>query len=696
MLDQMAEATLVSWTLLVSAALRLGELHLGLVVFLDMMRHGFVPNEYALGSVLKICTCLNAREMGMSVHGYAVKIGMERDPFVGTSVLNLYSGLGCIEEAEAAFCSVNNPDVVCWNAMAGAYAQCGFGLQAMEVVRWMHAKAVHMNECTFINALKGCLLASDVNFGRELHGLIVCKGLGFGTSTSNALLDMYLKAGRRDSAMKLFNMVQPKDIITWNTMFQGFSVGDDARSLFHFFHEFMIVGMKPNDITFSILLRHCGDISDLSLGLQFWCLLLHSGFFSDNKVTSSLISMLSKCGAVSMAQSVFNSIYLKSTSNLNELISGYNLSFLYMEALQVFCHLPELGVKVDDCTFSSTLESCCLSVNETMGRQIHCSVLKLGFSCHGYVCSSLIKVYATVGRRADAFQCLKELKKPDLACWGTLVSTLVHHGCSDEAISSLKCLMESGVSPDEFILGSIFNCSSDMASLHQTKSAHSLSVKTGYERHTFVASSIIDAYAKCGDIYSARLAFDQSSEIMDVVIYNAMIMGYAHSGLGMEAVEIFVKMKLANLWPSKATFVSVISACSHMGFIDQGCTLFQSIKSDYGMEPSPDIYGCMVDMLSRGGYLRYAKKLVEEMPFPLWPGILRSLLSGCRVHGDLEISKWASEKLLQLVPENDATHILLSKVHSESESWEDAAFVRRQMIDKGISKCPGYSRIQVQ
>ncbi|KAK4746865.1 hypothetical protein SAY87_025902 [Trapa incisa] len=309
---------------------------------------------------------------------------------------------------------------------------------------------------------------------------------------------------------------------------------------------------------------------------------------------------------------------------------------------------------------------------------------------------SLIKLYATAGRSADAFQCLKELKKPDMACWGTLVSTLVHHSYSAEAISALKYLMESGVSIDEFILGSIFNCSADIASLHQTKSSHSVAAKTGYERQTFVASSIIDAYAKCGDICSARLAFDQSSETEDVIIYNAMIMGYAHNGFAMEAIEIFEKMKLADLLPSKATFVSLISACSHMGFIDQGCALFQSMKVDYGMQPSPDIFGSVVDMLSRGGHLRYAKKLVEEMPFPPWPGVLRSLLSGCTIHGELEISKWASEKVFQLDPENDATHILLSKVHCEAENWEDAAFVQRQMMDKGISKCPGHSQIQVQ
>ncbi|OWM63119.1 hypothetical protein CDL15_Pgr008035 [Punica granatum] len=525
--EQMPHRNLFSWTLLLSGAVQVGELELGLVLLSDMTRHRFLPNEFALGSALKICIDLSAFEMGMSIHGYAVKIGVERNPFVGSSMLNFYSRLGSIEEAEAVFCSVNNPDTGCWNAMAGAYADCGLGLKAVELVSLMQAKGVHLDEFTFANALKGCSLVGYDNYGRELHGLIVCSELGFSTSISNTLLHMYLKTGRKDSALKVFNMMHEKDIITWNTI-------------------------------------------------------------------------------------------------------------------------------------------------------------------------SLVKLYATVGRQIDAFRCLRELKRSDLTCWGSLVSTLVHHGCSDEAMHSMKRLMESGDDPDEFILGSIFNGCANMSSLHQTKSAHSLAVKMGHDTHRFIASSVIDAYAKCGDVQSARMAFDHSSDIKDVVIYNSMIMGYAHNGLVVEAMEIFDKMKLANLQLSQATFVSAISACSHMGFLYQGCLLFQSMKSEYGMEPSPDIYGCIVDMLSRSGYLVHAKTMIEEMPFPPWPGILRSLLSGSRVHGNIAISKWAYEKLLQLVPENDAAHILLSSVYSEAGSWEDAAFLQRDMIDKGISKSPGHSWIQMQ
>jgi len=239
------------------------------------------------------------------------------------------------------------------------------------------------------------------------------------------------------------------------------------------------------------------------------------------------------------------------------------------------------------------------------------------------------------------------------------------------------------------------NSCAAVASYHQIKSIHPHVIKMGFDKHVFVSSAVIDAYAKCGDLESSRMAFEQSFISNDVIIYNTMITAYAHHGLVMEALEIFEKMKLANLQPSQATFVSVISACSHMGLVDQGRLLFESMNFNYGMEPSPDNYGCLVDMLSRNGYLADAKHIIQVMPFPPWPAIWRSLLSGCRIHGDRELGEWAAHNLLKMVPENDAAYVLLSKVYSEGGSWEDAAKVRRGMIERGVSKDPGYSWIEI-
>jgi pentatricopeptide repeat protein len=285
------------------------------------------------------------------------------------------------------------------------------------------------------------------------------------------------------------------------------------------------------------------------------------------------------------------------------------------------------------------------------------------------------------------------LDRPDMAAWGTMISAFVHQGWDCEAIRSLNLLIEAGEKPDEFILGSILSSCASTVAYCQTKSVHSLIIKLGFEGHVFVASAVLDAYAKCGDIQSAKMAFNQSCKSSDVVIYNAMIIAYAHHGRVVEALDTYDKMKLANLQPSQATFVSVIAACGHIGHVEKGCRLFKSMDL-YGMEPSPDIYGCLVDMFSRNGYLEDAKQIIESLPYPAWPAILRSLLSGCRMYGNRELGEWAAKKLLQLVPHNDAAHALLFKVYSELGNWEDAARMRREMAERGLRKDPGHSWIE--
>ena len=47
----------------------------------------------------------------------------------------------------------------------------------------------------------------------------------------------------------------------------------------------------------------------------------------------------------------------------------------------------------------------------------------------------------------------------------------------------------------------------------------------------------------------------------------------------------------------------------------------------YGMDPSPDNYGCIVDLFSRNVFLEDTKHVIETMPFPPWPANWRSLLN---------------------------------------------------------------------
>lgn len=56
-----------------------------------------------------------------------------------------------------------------------------------------------------------------------------------------------------------------------------------------------------------------------------------------------------------------------------------------------------------------------------------------------------------------------------------------------------------------------------------------------------------------------------------------MILGYAQNGRDLEALDLYDEMLQKNLKPSDITFVGVLTACFHAGFLERGQEYFDSI-----------------------------------------------------------------------------------------------------------------------
>lgn len=700
--DEMPERNLVSWTLIISGALQNGASEAGIWTFLQMRRNGFIPNEFALGSIIKIC-CIETSSGSqfhlepfcLGIHSFSLKTAIDKNPFVGSSIMHMYAMFGTVEATKMVFDNLKNcNDIACWNVMIGAYAQNGAGFEALKTLSMMHFQGLQLDEFTFMNSLNGCSVLGDLEYGKQVHGLVITSGMDKGISMINSLMDMYFKSGGMDFGLRLFDRIIEKDVVSWNTVFGIFLQEVNVRKFDYLFQNFMDSGVKPNCISFSILFRVCGKLYDLYLGLQMYCLAFKFGYADQSYVASPIIYMFSRCEETTMARVVFDSVSFKNFDILNEMILGYNLTW-DVEAVRLFSKIWHSGVEANDLTFSSATEACFNTGYPQLGRQIHGIIIKSGFSSNRNVCCSLIRGYIRVGLVQDSFEFFNVLKQLDLVCCSTMISALGNKGFNNEAIQFLNYTNRAGEKPDDFILSGIFTNCASLASYQLTTCVHSLSVKLGFDTFVSVASATIDAYSKCGDLESAALTFSRSSDSADVILFNSMIMAYARHGQVVEAMRIFDKMKVDNLQPTQSTFVSLISACGHMGLVDLGRSVFKSISSDFGITPSRDNYGCLVDLLSRYGQLEDAKCVIAAMPFPPWPAILRSFLNGCRVHGDKLLGQWAAKELTKLIPEDNAAYILMSRMHSEGGHWDDAVRVRKTMVGEVIEKPLGCSWIEL-
>ncbi|BAT82134.1 hypothetical protein VIGAN_03209600 [Vigna angularis var. angularis] len=202
-------------------------------------------------------------------------------------------------------------------------------------------------------------------------------------------------------------------------------------------------------------------------------------------------------------------------------------------------------------------------------------------------------------------------------------------------------------------------------------------------------------YSKCGNMRDSRLMFEKAPK-RDFVTWSAMICAYAYHGLGEEAIKLFEEMQLLNVKPNNTVFISVLRACAHMGYVDRGLHYFQEMLSHYGLDPHMEHYSCMVDLLGRSGQVNEALKLIESMPFEADDVIWRTLLSNCKMQGNIEVAEKAANYLLQLDPQDSSAYVLLSNVYANAGMWSEVAKIRSVMKNCKLKKEPGCSWIEIR
>jgi pentatricopeptide repeat protein len=250
------------------------------------------------------------------------------------------------------------------------------------------------------------------------------------------------------------------------------------------------------------------------------------------------------------------------------------------------------------------------------------------------------------------------------------------------------------ITPDSATMVNVLKACARLGALQQGKWIHDYTTRAGFQGNTFVETALIDMYAKCGSIDIAHKLFDKMST-RDVVSWSAMIAGYGMHGRGNDALAVFSKMQHTCIQPNDVTFVSVLSACSHAGLVDEGWHYFKCMSRDYCIMPRAEHYACMVDLLGRAGNLDEAQDFILSMPIQPNADVWGALLGACRIHCNVMLAECAAKYLFDLNPQNAGYYVLLSNTYAAAGRWDDAAKVRTNMKEMGLKMTPGCSFIEV-
>ncbi|CAL8113681.1 unnamed protein product [Prunus armeniaca] len=496
------------------------------------------------------------------------------------------------------------------------------------------------------------------------------------TTVSNSLMRLYTKAGQFDGPLLIFQTMCCTDIVSWNTILSGFRTSEGA-------------------LNFALMMNFNGVL-----------------FYPRRLIE---------------ARNVFDEMANEDLVSWNAILAGYSQEGNHgLEAIFVFIEMVGDGMGLDHVSFTSAVSACGHEMNLELGKQIHGLTIKSGYGSHVSVCNVLISTYSKCEVIEDAklvFQCMNDR---NIVSWTTMISI-----DEEDAISLFNEVRLDGVYPNDVTFVGIIHAISIRKLVEEGEKIHGFCIKAGFlskhnvcnslgyaqnglcqdalktflvatmeskpNNYTFglvlsaivtgpiIAGALLDMYAKRGSICESKRVFSETPHKSQFA-WIAIISAYAGHGDYDSVIELFKEMEREGVRPDSVTFLSILAAGCRNGMAEMGRHLCHSMVKDYHIEPSPQHYSSMADMLGRAGKLEEAEELMSQIPGQPGFSLLHSLLGACRIHGNVEMAERVANTLMRLEPMESGSFVLMSNLYAEKGDWEMVAKVGKWKRDEGVRK----------
>ncbi|XP_062092408.1 pentatricopeptide repeat-containing protein At2g33680-like isoform X2 [Humulus lupulus] len=430
--SDMREHNQVSWNAMISGFTSNNHHLEAFQFFLKMKNEGISPNMYTIISVSKAVGKLGDIDKGRTVHAYASELHLDSNVNVGTALIDMYSKCKSLSDARSIFdsnfinCGINTP----WNAMISGYSQCGYSQEALELFVTMYEKGVYPDLYTYCSVFNAISAIKSTRFGREVHGMVLKSGSVFMISVSNAIVDAYAKCELLEDVRKVFDRMEERDVVSWTTLVAAYSQCSEYEEAFVTFSKMREEGFTPNQFTFSTVLDVSASLCLLDYGKQVHGLLCKAGLDADKCTESALIDMYSKCGFITEARKIFESISNPDTVTWTAIISSYAQHGLVEDALLLFRRMEQMGVKANAVTLLCILFACSHRGMVEEGllyfqrmQESYGLVPKM----EHYAC--IVDLLGRVGHLTDAMEFIENMPiEPNEMVWQTLLGACRVHG----------------------------------------------------------------------------------------------------------------------------------------------------------------------------------------------------------------------------------------------------------------------------
>lgn len=696
---KIANRNLSLWNSAIVGYHRAGQFEEALWLYKNLKFKGFGIDSSTITFSLKGSIELGILEIGQAIHVDAHKVGLNRDKFIGSSLVGLYSRCGSIDDGYQAFQEISDKDVIAYTAMVTGYAHFpdSPAKMAFRIASDMHVEGLSANRVTLVSLLQVAGQLEELRKGKAVHCYAIRKGIDLSEEAlQTGIIDMYARCGASHLSASMLRQMGRTYVASWNAMISGlirWGKGVEALEIFSNLEKEAEV--LPDSITLSNIIVVCADIGCPYRARDIHGYLIRRGISLDLVVVTSLVDLYCECGKMGYARKLFDEISVGDVVLYNVILSGYIRDRNIDAATNLFHRMFEEGIPPDSATMVSLLSTFSDKAYTKLGKWVHGFILRYDLNSNSDVCNLILHMYAKWGCINTARNIFESMRKKDLVSWTIMMMSYMDCGHIDDALSLFRLMQQAEEKPDSAILITLLKAHMERGQLIKVKEIHGYIYRIPLDKDTATMNSVIIAYAKCGRLDMAGVVFS-SIGTESPTSWNTMIAAHGMHGRAEEVLKLFYAMRRRNISPDAMTYSSVLSACSHCGLVEEGWRVFEVLNSDQSVSPSEEHYNCMVDLLGRAGQVEEAYDLVKLCPLKDRISALCALLASCKFHKNMKIGEVIGKELLELQPHNPGIYSLVSNIYSEASMWNKASTLRNKARVKGLRKTPGFSLLNLE
>ncbi|KAG9440097.1 hypothetical protein H6P81_020262 [Aristolochia fimbriata] len=504
--------------------------------------------------------CIDKRSLCQTrvLHCHVTKTGWHRDLFLSTSLINVYAKCGAMDDAHKLFNILPLRNVVTWTSLMTGYVHNSLPELAVKVFCEMLEAGAYPTNYTLGSILSACSALASIGLAKQLHGYIIKYQIENDMSMENSLCSAYAKCRHLESAIKVFQRIPEKNVISWTIIISGCGDNGEAEKSLQLFVDMLSENVEPNDFTLTSILSSCCILLDLSFGKQVQSFCIKFGYHSNLPIRNSMMYLYLKCGMLDEARRLFDEMETVNLITWNAMIAGHaqmvdlaknDLSAQRsgFEALKIYQKLNRSNLKPDLFSFSSALTVCSHLTALDQGEQIHAQTIKTGFLSDVVVGSSLVNMYNKCGSIEKGTKAFVEMSTRTLISWTSMITGYAQHGRSKEALGLFDDMRLAGVKPNKVtFVGVLSACSRagmvDEALHYFEMMKNEYKIKPVMDHY----ACIIDMFVRLGKLEQAFEFIKEMDFQPNELIWSVFIAGCRRHGnmeLGFYAADRLLELK---------------------------------------------------------------------------------------------------------------------------------------------------------